>query len=47
MVMVSMSRKDGRGLDMFVKAYVPRTQETFRFDIEEFEADYLRVWWAG
>ena len=30
MVLVSMSRKNPRGLDMHVRAYVPATQETFR-----------------
>lgn len=30
MVMVSMSKKGQRGLDMHVRAYVPATQETFR-----------------
>ncbi|CAM9675644.1 unnamed protein product, partial [Scytosiphon promiscuus] len=35
MVMVSMSKKGQRGLDMHVRAYVPRTQETFRFVITE------------
>ncbi|CAM9838922.1 unnamed protein product [Pylaiella littoralis] len=35
MVMVSMSKKGQRGLDMHVRAYVPATQETFRFVITE------------
>lgn len=30
MVMVSMSRKNPRGLDLHVRAYIPTTQETFR-----------------
>lgn len=33
MVMVSMSKKGQRGLDMHVRAYVPVTQETFRYVI--------------
>lgn len=32
MVMVSMSRKNARGLDLHVRAYIPRTQETFRLE---------------
>lgn len=28
--MVSMSRKNPRGLDLHVRAYIPTTQETFR-----------------
>ncbi|CAM9398531.1 unnamed protein product [Ectocarpus fasciculatus] len=35
MVLVSMSKKGQRGLDVHVKAYVPATQETFRFVITE------------
>ncbi|CAM9833140.1 unnamed protein product, partial [Ectocarpus sp. 12 AP-2014] len=35
MVLVSMSKKGQRGLDVHVRAYVPVTQETFRFVITE------------
>ena len=30
MVLISMSKKGQRGLDMHVRSYVPATQETFR-----------------